>query len=246
MNYRYRVLAAFSLLLISICISCTKVENGPFREVTTYWTETVATELAAQIHIRNEKGRLEIYTHKHETVIFEISARTKGTDNASELKKALTKELYNIENHGCLTVFRYPAKGIRETPEEVYMDIVVHIPDKTDNLLLDSKEGSIVVYDDMHADIKAYIGDASIRINRMNGKLEVKGKKGDIAVLGGRLDGGSQVVMERGNLLLDTEYTGECLFKTGIGNITATHSVQLEQAVRLETDLGEVVVKHDR
>jgi hypothetical protein len=258
----------FIVVFVLACaaVSCEKKSAGTFRHIEVYGKETVNSRTAAELFVEIENGKIEVYTHDSNDIIFETAIKASGTGDEDSIRKNILAAGYSIKSDNAKIVFKYPGNKKSKDLYNVSTNVIVYIPVRTKNINIRVEKGNIIFHDNVKCDIDINVITAGVNISRLIGRLRIGGKVGNVRISSGKLKDGSHISMETGNLHIAAEeyQPGTYTFETEKGNITViipaksevtfenlgivreNYSSASEHAVKisLRSDIGEISIKN--
>jgi hypothetical protein len=125
------------------------------------------------------------------------------------------------EKNGGRVVFNSEYKGSIKNPSDKSVDLKVYIPKKVDSIDIKLDTGTIKFFDDVRSEINLNVDSVNVDINKLIGRVIMVADMGDLRISGGKLESGSSIKTNFGNIRVKTELeeTGEYYFGTNVGSI---------------------------
>lgn len=264
-----RFLVIAIIMLAYAMVSCDRKPEGPYSRITAYGKETVGSGISTELTVEIENGKIDVYTHDSGNVVFETSIKASAAGNADSIKEKMREAGYtgySIKDSNGKIMFKCPGDGNFKGLYDVRTDVVIYIPVRTKSVNIRVEKGSITFHDDMKCDVDINANTAGIKINRLNGRIRIDGKVGNVRISSGKLKNGSQIRIGSGNLYIaaDEYQPGKYSFETERGNITVINPKKSEVTyenlgivkeicnsdpdhavkISLRSDIGEISVKN--
>lgn len=211
------------LLLVFTLTGCSDsmVGFGPKKEVVSYSSTTIPVEEPGDLLISCDYANIEIYTWDKKEVKFEIAKKVRGGEEKGVLEKKLDDFKIDTGSEGKKVFFESRYKGSIKSPADKSVDLKAYIPRDISTVSYKLDIGSVKVLDDLRCGLNADIDMANTEINRLEGKLDFKANMGNLKIAAGKIEKGSQVIIDQGNINISSEFDneGDYNFETGMGNI---------------------------
>lgn len=264
-----RFLLIAVIILAYTTASCDRKPEEPYSHITVYGKEMVGSGMPAELTVEIENGEIEVYTHDSDKIVFETAIKASVAGDADSIKEKMLEAgytSYSIENNNGKIMFKYPGNSKIKDLYDVRTDVVIYIPIRTKSVNIRAGKVSITFHDDVKCDIDISVNTAGIKIGRLNGRIRIDGKVGNVRISSGKLKEGSQIRVGSGNLYIaaDEYQPGRYSFETEKGNITVINPKKSEATyenlgvvkescysgpdhtvkISLRSDIGEISVKN--
>jgi hypothetical protein len=220
-----RVLLGLSgvLMIVFILTGCSDsmVDLGTKKEVVSYSSKTIPFEEPGDLLVSCDYANIEIYTWDKKEVKFEIAKKVRGAEEKDVMQKKLDDFTIDTGTEGSKVFFNSRYKGPIKSPADKSVDLKAYIPKDISSVSYRLETGSVKVLDNLKCNLNADIDMANTEINRFEGKLSFKANMGNLKIAGGKIEKGSKVLIDQGNINISSEFDneGEYNFETGMGNI---------------------------
>lgn len=187
-----------------------------------YMEKTFLLEQPAKLSIISFSSNIELYTWKHDKIKVEMEKKALDPGDPDCVRKLKNIKINIQKDDLHKIVFEAAYKGFPINSDRHSVDIKLHIPSEVQLICLELDKGSIKIHDDLTGQLKAKLGRVDFDINNIRGTINIKGKKSNIRIFNGKIDSGSTIEQDVGNIKVrtDLDKNGSYLFKTGMGNIS--------------------------
>ncbi|HHW49572.1 MAG TPA: DUF4097 domain-containing protein [Clostridiaceae bacterium] len=223
------------ILFLVVMSGCSVSTNfAPKKVASAYSEECIEVEYPLYIDISSDSGNINIFSWNRDEVKFEITKKIRGIQSKEELTKML--ENFNIitEKNGKRVVFSSVYQGSAKNPSDKSVDVRVYIPKKVDSIDIKLDTGTIKFFDDIRSEVNLNVDSVNVDINKLIGKVILVADMGNLRISGGKLESGSSVKTNFGNISVkaELEESGEYYFGTNIGSI----DLSLPEGTELEVE----------
>jgi len=219
---KFRLYLLEIVLFVFIFAGCSSNVNFVSKKVvSSYSEESVEVEYPLSIDITGDSGNIEMFSWDRDEVKFEITKKIRGIQPKEELTKMLENFKISTKKEGKRVVFRSEYKGNIKNPSDKSVDLKVYVPKKVDSVDINLNVGTIKFFDDIRGVINLDVDSVNVDINKLIGKIIMTAHMGNVRISEGRLESGSSVKTDFGNIIIKTELeeTGEYYFRTEVGSI---------------------------
>ncbi len=261
-----KVVAVFLLLNVFLTgCGSQAVSLGPKREAVSYGGKTISPEGPVSLYITCDYSNIELYSWDKKEVKVEIAKKVRGIEGKDVLERELGNFIIAIENEKDKVFINSEYKGAIKGAADKTADLKVYMPKVISSLNCKLGLGTVKMYDDIKCRLNVDIDMANTEINRFEGRLSFKAGLGNLKIAAGRIEKGSEVLVDKGNISIkaEIENVGEYDYKTGMGNIDlmlpadsqvsfenvgTVESNEFKEAVypakiHLRTDMGKISIR---
>ncbi len=173
------------------------------------------------ININIDSGSLQIFCWDKQEIKFEVKHTARDNRTDEELEKLLKR--YSIDSgiKDGTFVLSVDYDGKIKNPKDFFSDVKLTVPRKIKNIALTQDTGDFTLEDRFQGNITAELGSVNSEIKDMEGKLDLKCRKGNVRLNSGKLSDGSGVAVNSGNIYVKTEChnMSKYSFQTQTGNV---------------------------
>jgi len=204
-------------------------EVGPKKEVSCYSEKFFECDGKKEISIYCDFGNIEFFNWDKKTIKLEIKKKIIGVlknenlneDSDDRLNEKLDDfKIELIEEKDKLN-FDIKYTGKNDSSVNKMVDLKIYLPEFIDVLNLHLDEGWVKFHDDLKGILNADTNIADIEINKLIGKVNIKGNMGNVSILEGRISKNSSIVKNIGSISIKSQFEegGDYIINTGAGNI---------------------------
>lgn len=240
---RYGAAFAFLAVCILLCACSAQTASlGPKKEAVEYGEQTIKIEGAGELKLDVDFSNIQIYTWEKNELKIETVKKLRGQLEEALLASKMKSFKTEITREKGKILFKSVFKGKITEPRDKSLDVKLYLPRSIKLLAIKLGTGSIKAFDDLQCSLAVETGEVDADINKLDGKVTMTGKRGNLKIGNGKLKAGSAVKTGRGNLNIKAELepVGEYAFESEIGNIDlnlpANSQISVDSIGNVETD----------
>ncbi len=207
-------------IVLSSC-SNTNFYVGSSLEAKDYSEKLLSFSRPLELKIDCDSGNIEVYTWEKKEIKFEMTKNLRGEHGKTNFEDEFDNFSTVIGQEENIVFFRSEYDGSIKEFEDRILNLKLFIPQDTRTINCNLENGAIKFQDDLNCNLLLDLNSVRVEINRLNGKINLQGEKGNLTVGGGLLKGGSSMKLGLGNMDIKTalEEGGNYIFETNTGNI---------------------------